>query len=104
MWNSLRICVIVSTMGILIICAGKSLAQQLSRSDRTIYSIDVMQDRADRLEVRLAAVEKIALDRGDRLARIETNLEMQGRIIWGLIMAAIGIGVDRIMAIKKGSS
>ncbi len=103
LYAKVQICIISASLGLLIIFSGRGLAQQYQsyQAQRNSVSIELIQDRAERLEVRLAAVEKIALDRGDRLARIETNLELQGRVIWGLIITALGIGVERIMAIRK---
>ena len=80
---------------------GRGVAQQMNQQVRTnTNSIELVRDRADRLEVRVGQVEQIVGSRGDRLTRIEAALELQSRIIWvilsAIIAAAFVVIVERV--------
>ena len=100
--NKLRVINATVILCLVVLFVARGLAQPVQQQiDRNRYSVDVMQDRADRLEIRLAQVEQTTAGRGDRLTRIEATLENHGMIIWAIFVGLIGIGIDRAVAAAK---
>ena len=86
---------------VLCICAvfiGTGIAKSQTQGRR---SIEVIEDRADRVEVRLSAMEQVMASRTERLARIEENVDTQSKILWAVLVAALGLVVDRMAAVLK---
>lgn len=99
----MRLIVLSATLTFATLFMVAAVAQTRSRAAAPFVSSEVLAERSEsnRADIslmtrRLDIVEADHATARERLARIETSLDIQGKMLWALITMAAGLVLDRV--------